>query len=154
MNYLIMLEQGIKEVQAFSGGKPESRLEYLAEYIFDFTTYEKEMAELFASKALEVCAAINEGRTFEHIRDNDDNRRWYLLMCNMPFFAKRIEWGTSIRGAWWGARPDRPITLNSVGLFLDGEQITELKFTNDKWREFIAAVLAFGHEKPNAEVTG
>lgn len=111
-----------------------SRLEYLSDYIFNFTTYDGEMAELFARRSLEVRAAISNSTTFDYIKDADQYR-WYLVMCNMPFFADKLEWGTSIRGAWWGEPPHRKIEFSSCGLFLDGEQLHEtMEFTRDQWR--------------------
>jgi len=138
-----MLQEGY---EAIASTDPIGRLEYLSDYIFDFTTYDREMAELFARRALEVCAAISNSTTFDYIRDAEQYR-WYLVMCNMPFFADKIEWGTSVRGAWWGEPPHSLIEFDSYGLWLHGEQLTEpMKLTRDQWREFIAAVLAFGVE--------
>ena len=127
----------------------EGPLEYLADNVFNFTTYESEYSELFARKALEVCTAISDGKTFEYIKE-PENRLWYLLMVNMPFFADKLEWGTSIRGAWWAEPPHKRIKFSSCGLFLDGEQLHEtMEFTREQWREFIAAVVAFGIQEPN-----
>lgn len=148
-DYLRMLEEGHMETQDRA-----SRLEYLSEYIFDFTTYESEYSELFAKKALEVCAAVSDGKTFEYIKQ-PDNRLWYLLMVNMPFFTNKLSWGTSIRGAWWAGPSHKKIEFSSCGLSLDGTQLYEtMEFTCKEWLEFIAAVVAFGSEEPNAEVIG
>lgn len=137
MDWPRVLEEGYEET---SYSDQVDRLYYLSEYIFNFTTYDSEMAELFARRALEVCAAINNGTTFDYIKDAEQYR-WYLVMCNMPFFADRIEWGTSVRGAWWMTG----IKFDSCGLWLDGKQLYEpMEFTNLQWREFIAALLAFG----------
>ena len=145
-DYARMLTEGYA---AFASTDPIGRLEYLSDYIFDFTTYDDEMAELFARRALEVCAAISNSTTFDYIKDAAQYR-WYLVMCNMPFFADKIEWGPSVRGAWWGEPPQEKIKFDSCGLWLDGEQLHEpMDFTRDQWREFIAAVLAFGSEEPN-----
>lgn len=152
-DYLRMLEDGHTAMDDFQNQGDTSRLSYLADYIFDFTTYEDEMGELFARKAVEVCAAISERRTFAYLGASDENRMWYLIMCNMPFFANRLEWGTSIRGAWW----DEPVTLDTCGLFWQGEQVTApMKFAHGEWCEFIDAVREFaaGSKQPNAEVTG
>jgi len=134
MDYIKMLRDG------FAAKNVESRLEYLSDEIFNFITYDSEMSKLFASKAVEVCKAINERTTFEYIKDTE-NYKWYLLMCNMPFFAQRTEWGTSIRGAWW-----RGSSYSSCGLFNGNEQITdEIKFEADEWQKFINAIIAFAN---------
>jgi hypothetical protein len=118
---------------------PHSRLQWLADQIFDFTTYESEAAELFARKAVEVSEAITNGTTFEYIED-DDRRMWYLLMCNMPFFANRLDWGSSIRGAWWS---HGPMLVSSCGLYIGDEQLLDMELSGDQWREFMRAVVAF-----------
>lgn len=119
-----------------------SRLAYLSDYIFDFTTYDGEMAEIFARKALEVCRAINDSKTFDYIED-PDNYRWYLLMVNMPFFAGRLNWGTSIRGAWWDHADQ---TLETCGVWRGDEQVPSMTFTSDEWMRFVADLIAFARE--------
>lgn len=142
MNYLKLLENSYNKVsEVLEGNAPESRLEYLSDYIFQFTTYDGEMSELFAAKAIEVCEAINNRTTFEYIKE-PNNYRWYLLMCNMPFFADKLDWGTSIRGAWWYSDIDKPIDLHSWGLWLD-EQTELAEFTAEEWKEFIEAIIEF-----------
>jgi hypothetical protein len=146
-----MMEEGHAQTDAFRGQGRTSRLEYLSDHIFNFATYDGEMSELLARKALEVCAAVSGGKTFDYIKD-PEQYRWYLVMCNMPFFAERLEWGTSIRGAWWDYGDTE---FSSCGLWDGGEQFADtMTFTSDQWREFIAAVLAFGVEEPNVKVSG
>lgn len=77
-----------------------SKSEFLSSFVFDFVTYEEKFTELFVAKALEVCDAVSQGKTFDYIAD-EERRQWYLLMVNMPFFVDRLSWGSSIRGAWW-----------------------------------------------------
>jgi len=137
--FLRMLEEGYEATSRNMEAKI-SRLEFLGDYIFDFTTYDGEITELFATKALEVCAAITEGKTFEYIKD-PDRYRWYLLMCNMPFFVGRLDWGTSIRGAWWN--PEQP-DLDTSGLWLEGKQLSRpLRFAFGDWGKFMQAVNKF-----------
>lgn len=141
MNYKDLLEHSF-EVEKTNECFPTSRLEYLANYIFDFTTYDIEMDRLFAEKAVEVCAAINGNKTFEYIKDSE-NYRWYLLMCNMPFFLERLEWGTSIRGAWWG-RVNKKIEFQSCGIWDGDNQLHEkMELDHEEWKKFIAAVIEF-----------
>lgn len=143
MNYLNMLEHSFEVEKTGRDCAPESRLAYLSESIFNFTTYAPEMDELFAAKAVEVCAAINNRTTFDYIKEPEPYK-WFLLMCNMPFFEGKLEWGTSIRGAWWGARPGRQIELDSCGLWIGDEQLIDtLKFSTDEWKRFISAVIEF-----------
>lgn len=121
--------------------RPVSRLEYLADHIFDFTTYDGGVSEHFAQKAVEVCAAISDRRTHEYIKDLEQYQ-WYLLMCNMPFFVDRLEWGTSIRGAWWSV-PDGGQKLSSCGIWEGDEQVLDLTFDPPEWESFISAMRAF-----------
>lgn len=141
MSYPLLLKHSYAIQGGLSGLQPRTRLAFLSQYVFSFTTYDDEKDDLFGRKAVEVCAAINDRKTFEYIKDAD-NYTWFLLMCNMPFFAERLEWGTSIRGAWWSAGED--LELYSCGLWVGDEQLTELKFSNgDEWGLFIAAVIEF-----------
>lgn len=139
MDYLALLQHSYAVEQTTSDNPPDSPLEYLSQYIFDFTTYDSEMSERFAAKAVEVCAAINDRQTFRYIEDAKQYQ-WYLLMCNMPFFAGQLDWGTSIRGAWW--RHD-DILFESDGLWVGDEQRLSWTFTGETWRQFITAIIAF-----------
>lgn len=138
-DYLQLLEHSYAQECADTSNKPESRLEYLAERIFGFVTYEQEMAELFAGRALLVCDAISQGKTFELIEDGLQ-RKWFLLMVNMPFFKDRIDWGGSIRGAWWDHDGQK---LFTCGLWVGDVQQTDWEFTSDDWKAFVRAMVLF-----------
>lgn len=124
--------------------KPRSRLEYLADNIFDFTTYDSEISELLAKEAVKVCRRIsgelpNTGLTFEE-------STWHAVMCNMPFFHERIDYGTSIRTAWWSIEGAN--NLSTSGVYVEYEQVCNLIFgTNDSWKEFVSAVCEFSEER-------
>ena len=137
MDYLKLLEHSYAKAVELDECPPDSRLEFLGEQVFNFTTYDGEMSALFSGKAIEVCDAINNRATFDYIKDLE-NYRWFLLMCNMPFFAGRLSWGTSIRGAWWDA--DK---LESYGLYEGDEQVLSLDFTRDEWAEFSKSLVEF-----------
>ena len=140
MDYKQLLQHSYETTMRLDGGA-QSRLAYLSRYIFDFITYDDAMDELFAQKAVEVCEAINDKKTFDYIA-GQENYRWFLLMCNMPFFASRIEWGTSIRGAWWSV--PRWSVFQSSGLWEGDTQLTELEVI---WEDFIRAVVSFASSK-------
>jgi len=134
MNYLELLNYSYDIGLSHGENTPYS---FLSSAVFDFTTYSDEMDELFVKKAIEVCVTITEASTFTFIEDKHEQ---YLMMCNMPFFSEKIEWGTSIRGAWWNYE----ITLSSCGLWKDGEQMLEpLVFDVQQWGEFIEAMVLF-----------
>ncbi len=150
VNYLKTLEHSYALEAQRGGSSAISRLGYLAQHIFDFTTYESEIDELFARKAVEVCAAITDGKTFEYIA-NPTGRIWYFLMVNMPFFMPRLTWGTSIRGAWWDHNPQ---ALDSCGLWVDEEQQTEWVFSSEQWEQFVRAVIAFAQAEMHSTTDG
>lgn len=137
-NYLELLQHSFQARQEWEC-PPRTHLEYMASAIFDFTTYDSETDELFAQKAVEVCRAISARETFEYIKDQE-NYRWFLIMVNMPFFVGRLEWGTSIRGAWWDTKPQR---LTTCELWNGDDQVLEMTFTPEQWTTFIAALVEF-----------
>lgn len=152
LDYMKLLEDSYAAVRGYLECPPESRLEYLSENVFNFTTYDGEKSVLFARKAVEVCTAINNRLTFDYIKE-PEQYQWYLLMCNMPFFADKLEWGTSIRGAWWGAMHGKQIEFQSCGLWLGDEQLHQtINFSREEWEKFISAVIEFAapEMKPNA----
>jgi hypothetical protein len=139
MNYLELLKNSYEVERHIDECPPDSRLEYLGDHIFGFTTYDGAMSALFAQRAIEVSGAISARATFDYIKD-EENYQWFLLMCNLPFFSTKIEWGCSIRGAWW----DNTITFRSLGLW-DGDNqiVNEMTFTNSDWELFMSAVSEF-----------
>lgn len=137
MDYLEMLNRSYSEE-----GEGQGRFEFLADAVFGFTTYENEVSALMAEKCLEVCRAVTDRKTFEYIRDADNNQ-WYLIMVNMPFLKDRLEWGTSIRGAWWDLYGDDKFTIKSCLLFQDDDQLLEISFNEKEWTEFVNAMSEF-----------
>ncbi len=153
MDYLELLEHSYEVERTDGECPPESRLEYLGEQIFDITTYDSEMSALFARKAVEVCFAINNRLTFDFIKE-PNNYRWFLLMCNIPFFADRLGWGTSIRGAWWSAGPGNQIEFQSCGLWIGNNQCADgMKFSAEEWGKFISAVVEFASDEMKSNVS-
>ena len=123
-----------------------SKLVYLSNYIFGFVTYDDVHSELLAKKAIEVCDAINENKTFSYI-ENSDNELWFLIMCNMPFFYDKITWGCSIRGAFW----ENKMSLKSCGLYKENgrQMIGELQFNRDEWHGFVNDLIQFATDGKN-----
>lgn len=128
--YVAALEQDYKERLTWSSND-ESRLEYLSDNVFNFVTYDSEISELFVRKALEVCAQLSARTTYEYIKDAT-NYQWYLLMCNMQFFSDRMEWGSSVRGAWWHYEQE-----------LEVATLPDKSFSEEEWLDFIEALIEF-----------
>lgn len=141
--WLTILSESHALVDSYNDEQTQtSRLEYLASAVFGINTYDGEMDGLLSAKAVEVCHAVSGKTTFEYIKD-PDKYQWYLIMCHLPFFADRIEWGSSIRGAWWTAYEG--IAFESCLLFDGDSQLHEpIKFTERGWEEFIDAVVEYG----------
>lgn len=85
------------------GGSDEYiKYEWAAFHVFDLTTYDSDLDKFFVEAIIEVCRAIHERKTFEYIRDGSNYKR-FILVCQMLDKFHWIEWGTSIRGAWFDA---------------------------------------------------
>jgi len=79
---------------------PLSRYAWLAENVFDVTTYDNAVSDWFGRVILRVALAVTRRTTLDEMKDPMRGRE-YLIAVNLPFFADRLEWGGSIRGAWW-----------------------------------------------------
>ncbi len=88
------------EAQAQMGLELESKKEYLGSIIFNFITYDSELDELLADKMLTVLKVILEKDTFRYTEASNKNHINFITMVNMPFLIDKVNWGTSIRGAW------------------------------------------------------
>lgn len=141
MNYLSLLQHSYEIGN--DPDCPETPAGYLSEFIFDFDTYDGEMSDLFGKKAVEVCLSLSNGTTYEYIKDKE-NYKWYLLLLNTPFFRNNVEWGSSIRNAWWATykKPNKKFLLESTGLYKGDEQILEFLLTEEQWKDFIEAMCA------------
>ncbi len=98
--------------------------EWAASNIFDLATYDGELAELFVNKIFEVCNVILERRNFEYIT-NRKNYITYILVCQILDKKGWINWGTSIRGAWFEM---------GETMFESGTENEVVPFTNDNLR--------------------
>ena len=77
-----------------------SKYEWAAHNIFDLTTYDGDLDELFVKCIIDVLKVIRDRSNFEYIKD-ENNYIKYILVCQLLDKFHWIEWGTSIRGAWF-----------------------------------------------------
>lgn len=114
----------------------DSKLEFLASFLYGFNTYDSEMDELLALKALEVCEAISIHTTSEYIEKSNDNYQWFLIILQTTFFSDKLDWGTSIRNPWWD------INDNSFLKMLELESEIRIK----EWSEFCVGLVEWVKE--------
>lgn len=79
----------------------DSKYEWAANEVFKLTTYDGNLDELFVKKIMEVCQAILDRKTYEYIEASDENYIAYILTCQLLYRRDWINWGTSIRGAFF-----------------------------------------------------
>ena len=106
MNYKDLLERDYLLQKSYH--EHEYTVEdYLSEYIFNYTTYDSELDNQLVFRSCVVIDAILRGETFKLIEDkSQDWYLWYIVIVNMPFFVDKLEWGTSVRGAWFHFHSD------------------------------------------------
>ena len=90
-----------REYEAYKEfGTFESKYEWAASHIFNLATYDSSLDELFVKKILEVCKVILERKNYDYIED-DANYITLIGVCQRLDSFGWIDWGTSIRGAWF-----------------------------------------------------
>jgi hypothetical protein len=99
MNYIEKLQEEYENLMDFSEDEI-SKMQFLSDVVFDFTTYDGVLDEYFGQKMIEVLDVILNRTSFEYIKD-ESNYLNYITMVNMPFLKDKLEWGSSIRGAWF-----------------------------------------------------
>lgn len=125
----------------------QSKYEWAASEVFGLTTYDGDLDETFVKAILEVCKVIHNGSNFEYIK-NEQNYIKYILVCQLLDKFHWIEWGTSIRGAWFdGWYPNTKfhpiIEEDEWTAYNDDEEEWEtrilnmVEFTNDNIKAFI-----------------
>lgn len=91
------LQQHIKESQ--DAGMFDSEIETLVR-LCGLLTYDDHIGYLLLGKFFTTIEHIINRTTFDYIKD-EANYLDYITMVNLPRIAKHIEWGGSIRGAWF-----------------------------------------------------
>lgn len=79
----------------------KSKYEWVATEMFGLTTYDSDLDERFVKDIIEVCKVILEKRNFEYIEESESNYIKYILVCQLLDSFRWLNWGTSIRGAWF-----------------------------------------------------
>ena len=77
--------------------------------LFDLVTYDDDVNERWGRAIIEVMRAIDKQETFEYIKGGGDQYEKYLIVANLLERHQLIDWGGSIRGAWFDLGKDRII---------------------------------------------
>ncbi len=102
-----------------------NKYEWVCDELFQLTTYDSGMSEKWGRRIIDVCKAILEGKTFDYI-EKEGNYEPYLMVCQLLDKKNWIEWGTSIRGAWFQE------DFTSDGIVTDPEEFVPFTIENLK----------------------
>lgn len=91
---------------------------WAASNIFDLTTYDDELDELFVKVIVGASKVILTRQSYGFIKD-ESMYVAYILVCNLFEHKKWINWGTSIRGAWFEDRADSEYIFYGCGYLED-----------------------------------
>lgn len=80
----------------------ENKYEWAASHIFNLATYDGSLDEMFVKLILEICDVILENKNCEYIED-ETNYFTFIAVCQRLNSLGWIDWGTSIRGAWFNS---------------------------------------------------
>lgn len=107
--------------------KGYSKYSWASDLIFDLTTYDGSLDEKFVKSIIEVCKVIIENGTYEYIKD-ERNYVKYILVCQLLDKFRWLDWGTSIRGAWFEKDTDSKEILEEYKWWTieDGNWITHI----------------------------
>jgi hypothetical protein len=114
-----------------------TKYSYIASIIFNITSYDSELDEFYVKKLLEFFEIIESN---EILSDSLEDYKIYVLLANLPTIASILNWGTSIRSAFF----TDPVVINTYGIFQEGKQINlNIKFSAENWIIFIEAIKGF-----------
>lgn len=74
---------------------------WLVEEYFYLTTYDDDISQEWGDAIIEILGVINDDNNFDYINSSDENYKKYLMVANLLEQEQLIDWGTSIRGAWF-----------------------------------------------------
>ena len=128
----------------------ELKAEFLASDIFDLTTYDSALDLVFVREIMGVIEAIHYGKTFDYFKNEQGKYITYIRCVNLPWFGDKLNWGSSIRGAWWdyfqtGSKYSKECKTQ-VGngcLWYEEKQAKVVIDNNEDWKSFIDSLISF-----------
>ena len=92
----------------------DNRYGWLSSWFFDVTTYDGDLDIEFGKNIYEVMLQIYNRTVFDYIKD-ENKYKTYIIVCNLFISFKLLDWGTSIRSAWFDFGEYHPYLLNGAG---------------------------------------
>ena len=117
----------------------DTKYEWAACEVFNLTTYDSALDELFVKKIIEVLKVIFERTTFEYILD-EKNYVTYILVCQLLEQFHWIDWGISIRGAWFDTYHPNCKSKAILEYNLERYGLKEVPCTEDNLKALIAFI--------------
>jgi len=103
----------------------EKKCIFLSSAIVGITTYDDELSKEYGKMILDTLIQIKNRTIFEYIKDKE-NYKNFIFSCN--FIKDWLEWGISIRGAWFNTGDGKIVpdeALSNVGYEEDSIRITD-----------------------------
>ena len=118
-------------------GSPNTVFDVLGD-VFDLTTYDDNVTELFVRSIMDVLGAIIDRKTFEYQQLSRQNYLTYLIVVHHDRIHPMLNWGTSIRGAFLFMPPKGYHLGDPCGHEIDKEENITIE-TVEEYIEFIKA---------------
>lgn len=109
-----LIEDRYNECNSFDPSLYRSKIDFIGQEVFEFITYDDSMSEMFTVTMLDVLECILNGKNSEYHGKSDAHYQAYLLMVNMTFLSNKLNWGTSIRTAFFDSEAEHELIFATI----------------------------------------
>lgn len=106
----------------------ENKSHFLSSVIFDLRTYDDDIDNMFCNIMIDVIKCIVNRTNLSY---QQDNYVAYLSIVNTHFLSDKLEWGTSIRTAWFDEYKEYDVN----GIIIKRNEINTFMIDLIKWFE-------------------
>lgn len=116
----------------------EWKYAWLCDDAFGVSTYDTNLSVKWGKLIFDVMTAIRNHTTFDYIKD-DANYEKYIAVCNLFNIHLLIDWGSSIRGAWFSFNKDNRdfclVECHEILKHVEGEWVPVHEEGHVNWSE-------------------